>query len=79
MLVDLTLPVDAFHYEQGTQRMVSYGLGGTHFDVMDKEFPLEFTEREAVVFNVSTIAERDITESDVDLSLVKEGILFRIC
>lgn len=73
MLIDLTLPVDTSHYEKGTQRMVSYGHVGTHFDVMDKEFPLDFTERDAVVFDVSAVIERDITEDDVDLSLVKEG------
>ncbi len=73
MLIDLTLSVDPSLYEKGTQRMVSYGHVGTHFDVMDKEFPLAFTEREAVVFNVSHVTERDISEKDVDLSLVKEG------
>ncbi len=73
MLIDLTLPVDTSHYEKGTQRMVSYGHVGTHFDVMDKEFPLDFTERDAVVFDVSAVIERDITEDDVDLSWVKKG------
>ena len=73
MLIDLTLPVDASHYETGTQRMVSYGHVGTHFDVLDREFPLEFLEREAVAFDVSSVTERDITQDDVDLSQVKEG------
>ena len=44
---------------------------GTHFDVMDKEFPLDYTERKAIVFDVSHIRERDIETADIALSLVE--------
>lgn len=43
---------------------------GTHFDVMDKEFPLEYTERRGIAFDVSSVCDRDIELSDVDISKV---------
>ncbi len=33
---------------------------GTHFDAMDKEFPLEYTQRNGIVFDVSHVINRDI-------------------
>ena len=47
---------------------------GTHFDVMNREFPLEYTEREAIIFDVSEIKGTEIDVDDIDLSLVKEGM-----
>jgi kynurenine formamidase len=73
MFVDLTLTVDASHYQKRSGRMVLYGHVGTHFDVLDKEFPLEFVERKAVVFDVSSVSGRDIDVGDVELSLADEG------
>lgn len=52
---------------------------GTHFDVMDKEFPLEYTRRDGVVFDVSAIRERDISSADVDLSLVGKEMFVAFC
>ena len=40
---------------------------------MDKEFPLEYTRREGVAFDVSAIRDRDIEIEDVDLRSVKAG------
>lgn len=72
MKIDVTLEV--------TPKMVSDAQGnekkaftehlGTHFDVMDKEFPLEYTQRKGVVFDVSGIRDRDIGVLDVDLEKV---------
>ena len=45
---------------------------GTHFDVMDKEFPLEYVERQGIVFDVSRCLERDISVKDIDLSMVEQ-------
>lgn len=53
-------------------RFASIGHLGTHFDVMDKEFPLEFLRREAVVFDVRGAGE-EIDCQDLDLSLVHPG------
>lgn len=47
---------------------------GTHFDVMNKVFPLAYTERKAVVFDVSNIKGRDIELSDIDTSLIDKDI-----
>ena len=55
MLIDITLRItpkmatDA----QGNEKRALAGHLGTHFDVMNKEFPLEFTKRAGVVFDVS--------------------------
>lgn len=42
---------------QGNEKRALVGLLGTHFDVMNKEFPLEFTKRAGVVFDVSGLSE----------------------
>ncbi len=51
---------------------------GTHFDVMNKEFPLEYTRRDAFVFDVSGI-EGEIGVNDIDLSKVREGMFIGFC
>ena len=77
MKIDVTLKItpkmaaDA----QGNEKKVLVGHLGTHFDVMNKEFPLEYTERKAIVFDVTGITERDIDISDIDADKV-EGNMF---
>ena len=72
MTVDITLPVTpemmGTAWENTAKSLV--GHLGTHFDVMDKVFPLDYTARKAVVFDVSYIRGRDIEIADIDLSLV---------
>lgn len=75
MLIDVTLKItpkmvtDA----QGNEKKALVGHLGTHFDVMDKEFPLEYTRRRGICFDVSHVpADREIAEDDIDLSLVKK-------
>ena len=69
MKVDVTLKItpkmtaDA----QGNEKKAQVGHLGTHFDVMNKEFPLEYTERRGIVFDVSNVKDRDIDVDDVDL------------
>lgn len=76
MLVDLTLKItpkmvtDA----QGNEKKAFTGHLGTHFDVMNKEFPLEYTKRNAIVFDVSNVCNRDIEISDIDLSKVEKDM-----
>lgn len=41
---------------------------------MDKEFPLEYTSRDAIVFDVSSIKNRDIEVSDININKVKKGM-----
>ena len=73
MLIDITLKItpkmvtDA----QGNQKKELIGHLGTHFDVMNKEFPLGYVERKGIVFDVSGITGRDIDKNDIDLSRVE--------
>lgn len=72
MMIDITLPVTPEMLGTAWDNTAKSLVGhlGTHFDVMDKEFPLEYTERKAVVFDVSSVRGRDITVADIDLDLV---------
>ena len=76
MLVDLSVKVSkaASGNELDNEKMVSFGHLGTHFDVMNKEFPLEFVKREGLVFNVREMKDREILSGDIDMSLVKENM-----
>lgn len=72
MLIDITLKItpkmalDA----QGNEKKALVGHLGTHFDVMDKEFPLEYTRRQGIVFDVSRAAKegREIGLEDVGVA-----------
>ncbi len=72
MKIDITLKitpkmvVDA----QGNEKKALVGHLGTHFDVMNKEFPLEYTERKGIVFDVSKVKNRDIEITDIDMNKV---------
>ncbi len=76
MYIDITLKItpkmatDA----QGNEKKALVGHMGTHFDVMNKEFPLEYLERNAIVFDVSSITSRDIEISDIDISKVEKDM-----
>ncbi len=76
MFIDLTVLItpNMVTDAQGNEKKALTGHLGTHFDVMNKEFPLEYVERNAVVFDVSTVTERDIDISDIDISKVKSGM-----
>lgn len=51
---------------------VQFGHLGTHFDVMDKKFPLENTERRGIVFDVSHVKEREIEAGDINMETITE-------
>lgn len=76
MKIDITLKItpkmvtDA----QGNEKKALVGHLGTHFDVMDQEFPLEFTERQGIVFDVSGVKGRDIDLADINLDKVKKDM-----
>ena len=57
MLMDLTLPVDAFRYETGTQRMVSYGHVGTTFEERFATLAKEYQELEQDYFQSNVEGE----------------------
>ena len=76
MLIDISLLVTPEMVEKahGNEQKSFSGHLGTHFDVMNKEFPLEFLIRKAVVFDVSGVLDRDISLHDVDLSLIQKDM-----
>ena len=72
MKIDVTLEITPKMVQdaQGHDKRSLSGHLGTHFDVMNKEFPLEYTQRRGIVFDVSGIKDRDIGVFDVDLEKV---------
>lgn len=72
MLIDLTTNITKAMLEDtsGNANKALVGHIGTHFDVMDEEFPLHYTKREGVVFDVSSIMDRDICADDINMSKV---------
>ena len=72
MKIDVTLEITPKMVQdaQGHDKKSLSGHLGTHFDVMNKEFPLEYTQRRGIVFDVSGIKDRDIGVFDVDLEKV---------
>lgn len=73
MIIDITLPITTEMLEdaQSSPDKSLTGHLGTHFDCMNREFPLEYTSRKAVVFDVSGITGRDIGTDDIDVSRVR--------
>lgn len=59
---------------EGNQDKALTGHLRTHFDVMNKELPLEYIERKAVMFDVSKVIGRDIDTKNIDLDEVKENM-----
>ena len=51
--------------------VAKFGHMGTHFDVMNKEFHLDNTERNGKIFDVSHIRNRDIEVTDMDVDTIK--------
>lgn len=75
MLIDITLEITpSLWAEAKTMDPSLEGHIGTHFDAMEREFPLEYTERAGIVFDVSAVTEREIGVEDLDLSAVERGM-----
>lgn len=76
MLIDITLKVtpEMIADAQGHENKSLVGHLGTHFDVMNKEFPLEYVERDGIVFDVSNCVKRDITVNDIDITKVRKDM-----
>jgi kynurenine formamidase len=73
MLIDVSLLITKFSIVDvpDYDRITAFGHLGTHIDIMDKCFPLSYLKRNAIVFNVHGIFERDIDIQDVEISLVE--------
>lgn len=73
MLIDITLPITPQMADASLSREKPALAGhlGTHFDVMNKEFPLTYTRRKGVVFDVSSIKDRDIDIDDISIGEIE--------
>lgn len=76
MKIDITLKItpEMLIDAQKNEKKDLTGHLGTHFDVMNKEFPLEYTQRNAVVFDVSFVKDRDIDVCDIDSDKIDSGM-----
>ena len=76
MLIDITLKITPKMVKdaQENEKKTLVGHLGTHFDVMNKEFPLSYTERKGIIFDVSSVLNRDIDIFDIDLVLVEKDM-----
>ena len=76
MLIDLTLKIKKEMVKIATENemKVLFGHIGTHFDVMNKTFPLNYTRRKGIVFDISDIQDREIDISDIQLDDVKKDM-----
>ena len=74
MLLDLTLRITpkTVKTAESYEKKLLTGHMGTHFDVMDKEFPLEYTRRAGICFDVRGIEE--VCEEHIDLNRVEPGM-----
>lgn len=76
MWMDLTLVLteELLAREQQSGKTPPAGHLGTHFDVMNQEFPMDYLRREGIVFDVSDVQGRDITAADIRLDVVQSGM-----
>lgn len=76
MLIDITWKITPQIAKDALQTTDSSLAGhlGTHFDVMEEEFPLAYTQREGIVFDISSIRDRDIDVSDISLEKVEKDM-----
>ncbi len=73
MKIDITLEITPAIVDNARKRLHSPHMDhfGTHFDVMDKTFPLDYVERQGIFFDINHIWEREVTTADIDLDKVK--------
>lgn len=74
MLIDITWRITPQIAKEAPQTAELAGHLGTHFDVMEEAFPLEYTQRRGIVFDVSAIRDRDIDICDIPLEEVEQDM-----
>jgi len=76
MQIDITMQVtpEMLHDAPGKENKALIGNIGTHFDVMEQEFPLEYTERKGIFFDVSHIRDREIDIADIDMNKAEKDM-----
>ena len=73
MLIDITLPLtkDMRQAMSKDAKKAPWGHLGTHFDVMDQEFPLSYTTRQGWFFDISHLSKTEVRLEDIDITKVK--------
>ena len=73
MLIDITVEMTTeLAKEAGKNNShLRPGHYGTHFDVMNKHFPIEYAKRQGIFFDVSGVKDRDIDISDIDAGAIE--------
>ena len=81
MYYDLTLKItpELRKDANGNDRFSLIGHLGTHFDIMDKEFPMNYLRLPAIFFNVSKIRNKEICKDDIDIEKIKSGMFVGFC
>ncbi len=81
MIVDLSVQVSKVAADEvfGNEKMASFGHLGTHFDVMNKVFPIDLAIRDGIIVDVQNVQDRDIDVCDVNLSIIKPGVFVAFC
>lgn len=76
MKIDITLKVTPKMIQDanGNEKKSFSGHIGTHFDVMNKEFPIEYTSRDGIFFDISNIKDREIQIQDIDIEKIHENM-----
>lgn len=76
MLIDITLKftLEMLNAAQEIPNPELLGHWGTHFDAMDKEFPLEYTVRKGIVFDISLVQGREICAEDINIDEVEKDM-----
>ena len=76
MLIDITLNItpELIKDVPGNTSKALVGHVGTHFDVMEKEFPLDYIRRKGILFDVSAVKDRDISTEDIAIAAVEQDM-----
>jgi kynurenine formamidase len=75
MLLDLTFAVKSENLSKykWAQKIYESGHVGTHFDVMNKTFPLESFRTKGKIIDISHIRDREVEISDLSGHSIEEG------
>jgi kynurenine formamidase len=77
MFIDLTVTIDRTRISE-TQPLSKLGHLGTHFDVMDKTFPLEYIRSVGRLIDISHLRDREVVPGDIGVPIARdEFIIFR--
>lgn len=73
MLIDLSILVTRFRSKEAldNEKIAAFGHMETHFDVMDKEFPLEYLRRDGIVFEA--LLDRGVSIIGIDFAGMRRG------